>query len=71
MMERVASGSVTVGSRTVQKALAAVPPRKEEGGVEWLRDRDDEVDSLSARGAGAGERRVFVETYDSRESSES
>jgi hypothetical protein len=68
-MERVASGSVTVGSRTVQKALAAVPPRKEEGGVEWLRDRDDEVNSLSAR--GAGKRRDFRETYDSRESSES
>ncbi len=71
IMERVASGPGTLGSRTVQKALVAVPPRKEDGGVEWFRSRDDEVDSLSARGVGAGERRDFVEAYDSRESSES
>jgi hypothetical protein len=33
MMERVASGSGELGSRTVQKALVAVPPRKEESGA--------------------------------------
>ncbi len=33
MIERVVKGSGELGSRTVQKALAAVPPRKEDRGL--------------------------------------
>ncbi len=32
-MDRAAKGSGELGSRTVQKALAAVPPRKEDRGA--------------------------------------
>ncbi len=70
MMERVASGSGELGSRTVQKALVAVPPRKEESGAPgvggWV-----VKDSVGVRGWCGRERRGLDEAYDWRESSDS
>ena len=62
MMERVAKGSGTFGSRTVQKALEAVPPRNEDKGLTGGQGRAVAKVGLVSR--GVRDRLFFAEAYD-------